>query len=73
VIEVSRLNGKQYYLNPDLIRSIEATPDTLIALTTGEKVMVKETVETVIGRVMDWRKRTVQEPPSAVPQSGGHA
>lgn len=64
MIEVSRLNGKVYFLNADLIRSIESTPDTLIHLTTGEKLMVKETVETVLERILNFRKRTVQERPT---------
>ncbi|MCC7440872.1 MAG: flagellar FlbD family protein [Bdellovibrionales bacterium] len=64
MIEVSRLNGTPFFLNCELIRSVEATPDTVISLLSGEKLMVKETVDEVIRRVMDYRKRIHQEPPA---------
>jgi flagellar protein FlbD len=57
VIEVTRLNGLPLVVNADLIKFVEATPDTLISLTTGEKVMVKEAVQLVTERVLDYRKR----------------
>jgi len=47
VIQVTRLNGLPVIINADLIKFVEATPDTLISLTTGEKIMVKEPVEQV--------------------------
>lgn len=43
MLEVTRLNGSIYYLNPDMMMFVEATPDTVITLTSGDKVMVKET------------------------------
>lgn len=63
MIEVSRLNGKKFYINCEVIKSIEATPDTVITLTTNEKIMVKESAEDIIRRTMDYRKRLYQEPP----------
>lgn len=63
MIQVSRLNGKDFVLNCELIKIIEATPDTVITLTTGEKFMVREGVDEVISRTMDYRKRLYQEPP----------
>jgi len=44
-----------FRLNPDLIVTVEATPDTTIALTTGTKVMVAEGVEAVVAAIHDWR------------------
>jgi flagellar protein FlbD len=44
-----------FYLNPDLIVSLEAHPDTVVALSTGAKVLVAEAPETIIGAVRDWR------------------
>ncbi|NIR03643.1 MAG: flagellar protein FlbD, partial [Gemmatimonadales bacterium] len=41
--------------NADLIKFIEATPDTLISLTSGEKIMVREPVELVAERVLKYR------------------
>ena len=42
MIDVTRMNGTIMSINDDLIESVEETPDTVIALTTGKKVMVKE-------------------------------
>ena len=42
MIDVTRMNGTIMSLNDDLIESVEETPDTVISLTTGKKVMVKE-------------------------------
>lgn len=57
MIQVTRLNGLPVIVNADLIKFIEATPDTLISLTTGEKIMVKEPVELVAERVLAYRQQ----------------
>lgn len=64
MIEVSRLNGNKFFVNSDLIKSLEETPDTIITLTTGDKIMVRENIPTIIQNIMDYRKRLYQEPPS---------
>lgn len=64
MITVSRLNSKKFILNCELIKYIEAIPDTLITLTSGEKLMVKESVEQVIEETMNYRKRLYQEKPT---------
>lgn len=48
MIRVRRLSGEQYYLNPLLIETIEATPDTIITLITGKKLLVKESAQEVV-------------------------
>ncbi len=48
MITVTRLNGHSITLNLLLVESIEATPDTVIALTTGNKYVVKESVDEII-------------------------
>jgi flagellar protein FlbD len=74
MIEVSRLNKEVYLLNSDLIKMIESTPDTLITLTTGEKIMVRESVDTILERTMNYRKRLYQEPPvSKILEEKGNA
>jgi flagellar protein FlbD len=57
MIELHRLgaHGEPLWLNPDLIATLEAHPDTVIGLTTGTKVMVAETVGQVIDEVRAWR------------------
>ena len=62
MIEVSRLNGKSFIVNCDLIKFVESTPDTIITLTSCEKLMVKESVDEILRRTMEYRKRLLQEP-----------
>lgn len=45
MIAVTRLNGTEMYLNPNLILSVESTPDTVITFTSGEKLLVKDTAQ----------------------------
>lgn len=56
MIKVTRFDGEPIVLNADLIEHIEATPDTVISLTTGRKVLVKETVAQVVGRVIAYER-----------------
>ena len=57
MIELTRLHGEPIVINADLIEFIEPTPDTMISTTTGKKILVKESVEEVIGRVVEYRRR----------------
>ncbi len=57
MIEVTRLNGKAFYLNPDLIETMEITPDTVITLTGGNKYVVTEAPKELIERIAYFRKR----------------
>jgi flagellar protein FlbD len=59
MIKLRRLSGQFFVLNADLIKSIEETPDTLITLTTGEKMMVKESVDQVTKATLDYRQLCV--------------
>jgi len=56
MIHLTRLNHVRLVLNSDLIEHVEVTPDTIISLTTGEKIMVLETAEEVVARVIDYRR-----------------
>jgi flagellar protein FlbD len=58
IIKVHRFDGSELVVNSDLIETIEATPDTVITLTTGKKIVVTDSVEVIIERVMDY-KRTI--------------
>lgn len=64
MIQLSRLNGKEFVVNCEMIKIIESTPDTLITLVSGEKLMVRESPEQVIQATMNYRKRLYQEPPA---------
>ncbi len=63
MIRLTRFNGKEFILNCDLIKYIEATPDTVITLTVGEKLMVREDVDAVIRATMTYRQQLYHEPP----------
>ena len=54
MIRVTRLGGKEFVVNADLIRFVEATPDTIITLTTGDKLVVQESVDEIIRRVIEY-------------------
>jgi flagellar protein FlbD len=56
MITVTRLNNTPIIVNPDLIVFIEETPDTIITLSNGEKIVVQEKVGEVIKRVLDYRR-----------------
>jgi flagellar protein FlbD len=57
MIIVTRLNGIEYYINPHQIESIESKPDTTLLMLSGKIVVVRENPETVIDRIVDYRKR----------------
>ncbi|MFP5277701.1 MAG: flagellar FlbD family protein [Acidobacteriota bacterium] len=57
MIELTRLNGSPMVLNSDLIKTAEASPDTMLTLITGEKLIVREEVAEVIERVLAYRAR----------------
>lgn len=56
MIRLTRINGDLLVLNSDLIEHIETTPDTVIALTTGQKCMVRESLDEVVDRVIAFRR-----------------
>ncbi len=55
MIKVTKLNGRELVVNADLIEFIESTPDTLISLTTGRKIMVLEELDEVIRMAVGYR------------------
>lgn len=57
MIKVTRLNDSVLVVNVELIEFLEATPETIICLTTGKKVMVKESIDEVIDRVAEFKSR----------------
>jgi flagellar protein FlbD len=57
MITVTRLNDSPLVINVDLIEFVEAIPDTIISLTSGKKVMVKESVGEIIARVENYQRK----------------
>ena len=57
MIRLTRLNRMPLVLNSDLIEHIDVTPDTVITLTTGQILRVRETADQVIQRIVDFRRK----------------
>ncbi|MDY6324309.1 MAG: flagellar FlbD family protein [Catonella sp.] len=55
MIDVTRMNGLPITINADLIESVDEVPDTVIILTTGKRIMVKETREEIKDLVMKYK------------------
>ena len=56
MIRLTRLNLAPFVLNSDLIEHIDVTPDTVIALTTGQILRVRETADEVLERIIEFRR-----------------
>ena len=61
MIDVTKVNGKKFTLNSRLIETIEETPDTVITLTTGKKIIVKESRQEVKNLVLSYKKAIFAE------------
>ncbi len=66
MIKVSRLNEKEFYVNPHLIEFIEETPDTVVTLTTGKKIVVAESAQEIVRRVINYRLALFTKLPTVV-------
>lgn len=56
MIRLTRLDGEAFVLNAELIRYVEARPDTFVTLTSGERLLVRETMEEVVRRTIDYQR-----------------
>ena len=75
MIRLHRLGKPEetFFLNPDLVLAIEATPDTLLTLTTHTKMLVSETPEQVVELIRDWRAGILASAAKRAPRSAGAA
>jgi len=64
VIQLTRLNNTPLAVNSDLVKFVDAAPDTVITLITGEKVLVRESTEEVIRRIIEFRRAVLAGLPS---------
>jgi len=62
MVRLTRLNHAPLVLNSDLIEHIEETPDTVITLTTGQIVRVRETAAEVVERIVEFRRKLHEGP-----------
>ncbi|GAU79869.1 flagellar FlbD family protein [Fusibacter sp. 3D3] len=57
MIKVTKLNGDVIYINSNLIEFIEETPDTMMTLTTGKKIILKDRVEAIIDQIVEYNQK----------------
>ena len=57
MIQVTRLDGMKYYLNPHQIECIEVHPDTVLVMLSGKHHIVREEVDDVLARIEEYRRR----------------
>jgi flagellar protein FlbD len=73
MIKLTKLNGSPIVLNSDLIKTAEASPDTMLTLINGEKLIVREELEEVVERVLSYRARLLTTVARQVPDFDGLA
>lgn len=62
MIRVTRLDGRELFLNPDLIEHFEATPETVITLRDGGMLVVREGAQELSDRVLHYRQQVARGP-----------
>jgi flagellar protein FlbD len=73
LIPLTGLNGKEFYVNSDLIEVLERTPDTVVTLTTGKKFIVKEDPLEIIERIIRFRRESCRSLPPVKGRCGEDA
>ena len=57
MIALRRLNNEPIMVNPDLIETLEATPDTVVTLTNGNKLLVRDSMDEVREKIVEFKRR----------------
>ncbi len=57
MIRLTRLNDRAFLVNADLIKFVEETPDTVVTLINGDRVVVREDADEIVARVVDYGRR----------------
>jgi len=68
MIAVTRLDGAAMVINVDLIETIEPTPDTLISMSNGDKLYVRESLDEIVGRVVRFKRAILEGTGTVSPQ-----
>ena len=61
MIKLEKLNGTTIVINAELIESVEAAPDTVINLATGNRYLVKNSVDDVIAKIVEYKTKVYSE------------
>lgn len=73
MIQLTRLNNKPLLVNSDLVKFVEQSPDTLVTLITGEKIVVLEKADEVLARIIEFRRAVLGGPTQAWDSSATHS
>lgn len=73
MIQLTRLNNKPLFVNSDLIKFVEQSPDTVVTLITGEKIVVLEKPNEVLARIIEFRRSVLEELSSLWDASSRHS
>ncbi|KAA3648491.1 MAG: endoflagellar protein [Chloroflexi bacterium] len=60
MIAVTRLNGSKFFVNAELVRTVEGTPDTVITLTTDERIIVRDNPQAVVAAIIEYQRSVRQ-------------
>lgn len=60
LIEVTRLNGKKFFINAELIETVESTPDTVIKLTNDKTYLVEEPPIVIISKIIEYKRKILK-------------
>ena len=63
MVKITRLNGTILVVTADMIEFLEATPDTIVTLNTGRKVVAKESIDELIDKVVEYKRRALRLEP----------
>lgn len=63
MIRLTRLDGREFIINAELIEGFEATPETVIALTIDKRIIVKESVDEVLEQIIHYKRLVFSEWP----------
>ncbi len=72
MVLVTRLDDSILYVNPHQIEFMESTPDLVISMLSGRKIIVKEKFDIILSRIIDYRTRTVDESSVSKPSFYGN-
>ncbi len=61
MIKLHKLNGTEVIINAELIESVEAAPDTVINLATGNRFLVQDSVQEVVDKVVEYKKKVYSD------------
>ena len=56
MIKLTHLSGDEFVVNADLIRYVERRPDTFVTLTSGDRLVVRESMDEVVRRAIDYQR-----------------